>query len=71
MPRQGLLQRGGKVHTYVVSDTNVAPQSVVIIDAHSSYKGLNKFVSQHITVKHSEGCYVTEGDKHTNGIAGF
>ena len=78
----GLLQRDGKVRTYVVKDTNaatlqglmvanVAPQAVVITDAYSSYKGLDKFVSQHITVKHSEGCYVTEGDKHTNGIEGF
>lgn len=78
----GLLQRDGKVRTYVVNDTsretlqglmvaNVAPQAVVITDAYSSYKGLDKFVSQHITVKHSEGNYVTEGDKHTNGIEGF
>lgn len=78
----GLLQRDGKVNTYVVSDTNretlhslmvanVAPQAVVITDAYASYKGLDRFVSEHITVKHAEGCYVTEGDKHTNGIEGF
>jgi len=50
---------------------NVAPQAVVITDAYASYKGLDKFVSEHITVKHTEGCYPTEGHKHTNGIEGF
>lgn len=78
----GLLQRDGKVKTFVVRDTNqetlhslmvanVAPQAVVITDAYLSYKGVDKFVSEHIVVKHTEGCYVTEGDKHTNGIEGF
>lgn len=78
----GLLQRDGKVKTFVVKDTsketlhnlmvaNVAPQAVLITDAYNSYKGADKFVSEHITVKHTEGCYVTEGHKHTNGIEGF
>ncbi len=78
----GLLQRKGTVKTFVVKDTsaatlqrimveNVAPEAVVITDAYASYKGLEKFVSEHITIKHTEGCYITEGIKHTNSIEGF
>lgn len=77
----GPLQRDGKVKTYVVNDNretlhglmvaNVAPQAVVITDAYFSYKGLDKFVSQHMTVKHAEGCDGTQGKNHTNGIEGF
>lgn len=78
----GLLERDGKVKTYVVADTsaetlhkivkeNVAPHAVVITDAYTAYKGLDKIVSQHHTVKHSDRNYITIGDKHTNNIEGF
>jgi len=50
---------------------HVAPEAIVITDAYSSYTGLEKHFSKHITVKHTEGNYRTVGDKHTNNIEGF
>lgn len=80
-PVVGLLQRDGKVRTFVVDDTsaqtlkpimlaNVSENSTVITDSYRSYAGLSKSYD-HITVKHSEGNYITEGEKHTNSIEGF
>jgi transposase-like protein len=77
----GLLQRDGKVITHVVSDTdattlhylaytNVHQDATIITDAYNSYKGLGK-VYNHMSVKHTEGNYITEGSKHTNNIEGF
>jgi len=77
----GLLQRNGKVQTHVVADTekdtlqhiiysNVHQDARVITDTYSSYKGLGE-VYDHESVKHTEGNYITEGDKHTNNIEGF
>lgn len=78
----GMLQRNGKIKTCVVPDTsaatlqnlmvkNVAPEAVVITDAYASYKGLEKHFNKHISIKHTEGCYKTVGDDHTNNIEGF
>lgn len=78
----GMLQRDGKVKTYVVKDTNaatlqgllkenVSSEAVVITDAYTAYKGLDKVFNEHVTVKHTEGCYVTEGGNHTNSIEGY
>lgn len=78
----GLLQRDGKVRTFVVKDTNsdtlqrlmvanVAPEAVLITDAYAAYNGLDKQFSEHITVKHTANCYITEGIKHTNNIEGY
>jgi transposase-like protein len=78
----GILQREGGVKTFVVKDTsaetlqsimveNVASEAVVITDAYQSYKGLEKIVSEHISIKHTEGNYKTVGYKHTNNIEGF
>ena len=77
----GLLQRNGKVLTQVVEDTekdtlqhiiysNVHQSATVITDAYNSYKGLSALYN-HMSVKHTEGNYITEGDKHTNNIEGF
>jgi len=80
-PVVGLLQRDGKVVTHVVKDTDsktlhpimvkqVLSNSTLITDAYRSYNGLGKFYN-HITIKHTEGNYITVGDKHTNNIEGF
>jgi len=80
-PVVGLLQRDGKVVTQVVKDTDsktlhpimvkqVFSNSTLITDAYRSYNGLGKFYN-HITIKHTEGNYITVGDKHTNNIEGF
>ena len=77
----GLLERGGRVVTYVVKDTEaksiqpimvdqVAKGSTVITDAYRSYNGLGKTYT-HIVVKHTEGNYKTIREKHTNNIEGF
>ena len=50
---------------------NVASESVVITDAYVSYKGLEKHFNEHVSIKHTEGNYKTEGEKHTNNIEGF
>jgi len=77
----GLVQRDGRVKTFVVENTesatiqnivrsSIAENVTLITDAYRSYSGLNA-VCNHITVKHTEGNYKTEGDKHTNTIEGF
>jgi transposase-like protein len=77
----GLLARNGDVRTFVIKDTeantlqpimlaNVDPSAVVVTDAYRSYNGLAK-TYRHVTVKHIENNYVTEGDNHTNNIEGF
>ena len=81
-PVVGILERGGKVKTFVVKDTsaetvqpllveNVAEEAVVITDAYLSYNGIGSFFKEHISVKHTEGSYKTVGHKHTNNIEGF
>lgn len=77
----GILQRDGKVRTFVVPNTlsttlqpimraNVETNSRLITDAHNSYVTLNKDY-QHESIKHTHGDYVTYGDKHTNNIEGY
>jgi transposase-like protein len=83
-PVVGLLQRGGKVITYVTRDTdastlqwlirkNVATDAIIVTDAYRSYNGLNQ-VYDHVTVKHEDGGYVVKrGDHkfHTQNIENF
>ncbi len=77
----GVLEREGNVSTYVVDETTgevlqgimrakVSTSATLITDAYKSYHGLGKDY-KHVTVKHSEGNYVTEGVFHTNNIEGF
>ena len=77
----GMLQRGGKVKTFVIKNTsadimqplirkNVEPNSRLITDAHKSYIEL-KHDYYHISIKHTMDNYVTYGDEHTNNIEGF
>jgi len=49
---------------------NVATGSKVVTDSYRSYNGLDaKF--QHVSIKHTEGNYITIGEDHTNTIEGF
>lgn len=77
----GLVQRNGKIKTFVVPDTNsetlhklmienVSQDAVLITDAYKSYNGLEKLYN-HITVKHTDNNYITDSDFHTNNIEGF
>ena len=83
-PVVGLLQRGGKVVTFVTRDTdagtlqwlireNVAREAIIVTDAYRSYNGLNQ-VYDHVQVKHNEGGYVIKRDGHkfhTQNIENF
>lgn len=77
----GLLQRDGKVRTFVVADrkaptlqgimrANVETNSRLITDSLNSYVTL-KDEYNHESVKHVLGDYRTYGDKHTNNIEGY
>jgi transposase-like protein len=77
----GLLERNGNVKTFVIENTeantlqpimlaNVKPDAKVVTDAYRSYNGLNA-VYNHVSIKHTEGNYITIGDDHTNNIEGF
>jgi transposase-like protein/IS1 family transposase len=77
----GLIQREGKVRTFVVPDrsaqtlqnlmkSNVETNSRLITDALTSYTEL-KETYDHVSIKHTNGDYVTHGDKHTNNIEGY
>lgn len=83
-PVVGLLQRDGKVKTFVVKstdaktlhnlmDNNVSEDSTVITDAYRAYNGLDSRYT-HVTVKHENGGYVVkigEETYHTQNIENF
>jgi transposase-like protein len=80
-PVIGVLQRDGKVRTFVAGNTspdtlqgivraNIKAGSMVVTDAYRSYTGL-RVDYNHKVVKHSAGNYKTEGIYHTNGIECF
>lgn len=80
-PVVGLLERGGKVRTFVVPNTdsttlqsimvaNVAPSALIITDSYRSYNGLEKVYS-HVTVKPIDGNFKTDRHLNTNGIENF
>ncbi len=77
----GLLERNGKVRTFVVADRksdtlqgimrdNVETNSRLITDALKSYTELRSDYN-HESIKHINGDYRTYGDKHTNNIEGY
>ncbi|MBS1771605.1 MAG: IS1595 family transposase [Bacteroidetes bacterium] len=77
----GLLQRDGKVVTYVTPNAEaatIAPimvahldkDATLITDDHKSYKEVGKNY-KHLMVKTTYGSYVTHGNVHTNTIEGF
>jgi transposase-like protein len=83
-PVVGLLQRDGKIRTFVVKNTdaetlhtimgqNVSKDSTVITDAYRSYNGLDARYT-HVTVKHENDGYVVKiGNEtfHTQNIENF
>jgi hypothetical protein len=56
------------LHTIMLA--NVKPEAKIVTDAFRGYNGFSANYN-HITIKHTEGNYVTEGDDHTNCIEGF
>jgi transposase-like protein len=80
-PVVGLLERGGNVSTYVVSETTSEvlhpimknrlkkSSATLITDGYSAYHGLGKDYP-HFVVNHSDGVYVV-GKYHTNTIENF
>ena len=77
----GLLQRDGKVRSFVVPNTqgvtlnpvmraNVETNSRIISDGWVPYKELQNDYS-HVSVKGVIGSYITYGDQHTNNIEGY
>ena len=79
IPVVGLIQRGGKIVTQVVSDTKaetlhpiivnaVKSGSIVITDEWRAYQGMDGF--SHVAMNHSEGEYVRSAF-HNNTIEGF
>jgi len=80
-PVVGLVERNGKVLTFVVKNTdsetlhnimvdNVSTDAILITDAYRSYNGLEKQYD-HIRVKHTENDYKTDSCFHTNNIENF
>lgn len=81
IPVLGLVERGGKIKTFVVPNTKaeilqpimgefVEAGSTVISDSHRGYWGLNGEYN-HISVKHNVGDYKTDSHFHTNNIENF
>ena len=76
----GLLKRGGKVHTAIVTDTKTAtllpiirervePDSVVYTDCYRSYNALDVSEFHHRRINHSK--LFASKDNHINGIENF
>ena len=70
----GLFEQNGRVLTFVahnteaetlhqIIDNNVSNDAIIVTDAYKSYVGLNKKYN-HITVKHTEGGYITTIGDH-------
>lgn len=83
-PVVGLVERGGKVITFVTPNTeaetlhqiignNVADGATIVTDAYRSYNGIGE-AFKHVVVKHEEGGYVVKIDDtkfHTQNIENF
>ena len=76
----GILKRGGKVYTKVVSDTKsstlmplivnkIAPDSIVYTDCYTSYNALDVSDFEHHRINHSKEFGI--GKNHINGIENF
>ncbi len=81
IPVVGLLERGGKVRTFVVPSTgkdilhpimvdHVAKDSTLITDQHNGYFGLDAHCI-HVRVKPDPESYKTDRHFHTNNIENF
>lgn len=80
-PVVGLVERNGKIKTFVVTDTtgptlhaividNVGKEATLITDSYNSYTGLDKSLN-HIKVKPDRKTFKTDKHLHTNTIEGF
>lgn len=83
-PVVGLVERGGRVVTFVVNNTdketlhqiidnNISNEAIIVTDAYKPYSGLNDRYT-HIVVKHEDGSYVKREGKmkfHTQNIECF
>lgn len=80
-PVFGMVERGGRVVTQVVSDTKsktvlpivaerVLPSTMIYTDEYPIYDGLSKMGYQHNRIQHTARVYVM-GDVHTQTIEGF
>ncbi len=76
----GILKRGGKVYTHVVTNTKattlmplivnkIAPDSIVYTDSYRSYNALDVGSFYHQRINHS--LRFAEGKNHINGIENF
>ena len=76
----GMLKRGGKVYTAIVSDTKsttlmpvitckIAPDSIVYTDSYRSYNALDVSDFHHHRINHST--HFAKGKNHINGIENF
>lgn len=74
----GVLKRDGELRAQVVKDTtaktiqgvvreNVKPGSTLMTDEHRAYVGLERDY-KHLSVSHSKGEYVKNGNVHSNSI---
>lgn len=84
-PVVGLVERGGKVLTFVthnteaetlnqIIDNNIKDGATIVTDAYKSYSSVNKEAYNHIIVKHKEGGYVVKVNDtkfHTQNIENF
>jgi transposase-like protein len=79
----GAVQRGGKVKTKVIPQTNIenitdvvkefiAPDSIMVTDEHQAYNKVKKLY-EHKTINHKEKQYVRQDTilVHTNNIEGY
>ena len=80
VPVFGILKRGGKVYTHVISDTKSAtlmpiirekikPDSIVYTDCYRSYNALDVSEFKHYRINHSE--LFAHKHNHINGIENF
>ena len=76
----GILKRGGKVYTVIVTDTRsatlmpviarkIAPDSIVYTDSYGSYNALDVSDFHHHRINHS--MHFAKGRNHINGIENF
>ena len=80
VPVFGLLKRGGKVYTKIISDASsatlfpiierkVVPDSIVYSDSWKGYNVLDVSDFKHVRINHSE--LFADGQNHINGIENF
>ena len=80
VPVFGILKRGGKVYTQIISDTKsntlmsiihnkINPDSVVYTDSYASYNSLDVSGFKHYRINHTE--LFADKNNHINGIENF